>query len=624
MSPKEISIMFPTLRTLWRTLSGKALRKDRPGRRPAGCRPLLEVLEDRAVPASLSWSTGSFNVYATAVDSAGNVYITGTPGSNFSATPGAFETSGGGAYVAKLSPTGAVIYATYLGVDNMGGNDGGYGIAVDTTGDAYVIGQNLNVPTTANAIASSAGNFRSGGTDFVAELNPTGSSLLYGTYLPGTLGYSATLGNAGGIAVDGSGNIYVAGSAIAGFPVTAGAFQTSPLGGTGGQAAFFAKINPALSGTASLVYATYLGGNSGLGDAATGIALDGSGNAYLTGYTSSSNFPTTTEAFQKTFGGDLDAFVAKFNPSLSGAASLVYSTYLGGSGQDGYVFDDTLPYDNLPITDGPQTDGGITVNAAGDVYVTGSTTSTNFPTTKGAFQTTSNLTYKKGKSDSLPADAFVTELNPAGSALVYSTYLGGGTNTWSGGAGITLDANGDAELTGWTSSTVFPTKDPIQATNSGGYNAFVTVLNPSGSGLIFSTYLGGSMGGGSAGMGIALNTAGDAFVGGTDFVADIDPPAGPGPAASPQHPAAGQAAALAKPSSTIVQVGFYLDSNKDGTLEQGTDTFLGDATQSNPGIWTLTNSSAFGLTAGTYRLFARAEDSNGVFGDPVALTLTVQ
>ncbi len=332
-----------------------------------------------------------------------------------------------------------------------------------------------------------------------------------------------------------------------GLPVTAGAFQATCQAATGNTNAFFAKINPTLSGTASVVYASYLGGTGGLGDGASGIALDGSGNAYLTGYTSSSNFPTTAGAFQKTYGGGyLDAFVAKFNPSLSGASSLVYSTYLGGTGQEGYVFDDTQPYGYSTITDGPQTDGGIVVNAAGDVYVTGSTTSTNFPTTKGAFQTTSNLTYKKGKSDNLPADAFVTELNATGSGLVYSTYLGGGTNTWSGGAAITLDANGDAELTGWTSSTVFPTKNPIQATNSGGYNAFVTVLNPSGSGLIFSTYLGGSKGGGSAGMGIALNAAGDAFVGGTDFVADIDPPAGPGQAAGPERPAAGPAAALAQ------------------------------------------------------------------------------
>ena len=421
--------MLPTLRSLWRTLSGKAQRSTSPHPH-SSFRPLMEVLEDRAVPASLSWSNGSFNVYGTAVDGAGNVYITGNTGANLPATPGAFETSGDGAYAAKLSPTGALIYATYLGNGGSGSiNDGGYNIAVDAAGDAYVIGQNSNVPTSPNAIASS-------GDIFVAELNPTGSTLVYGTYIPGAVGYGWTEGNAGAIAVDGSGNIDVAGGATTGLPVTAGAFQATYKDGTGGTNAFFAKINPALSGTASLVYASYLGGTGGLGDAASGIALDGSGNAYLTGYTSSSNFPTTAGAYQKTYGGGyFDAFVAKFNPSLSGSASLVYSTYLGGSGQEGYVFDDTQPYDYSTLTDGPQTDGGIVVNAAGDAYVTGSTTSTNFPTTKGAFQTTSNLTYKKGKSDSVPADAFVTELNPTGSALVYSTYLGGGTNTWSGGAG---------------------------------------------------------------------------------------------------------------------------------------------------------------------------------------------
>jgi hypothetical protein len=481
-----------------------------------------------------------------AVDSAGDVYVTGNTDPNLPTTPGAFETSGSGAFVAKLNPTGtAVLYATYLG-NGTSGWDAGTGIAVDAAGDAFVIGINSNVPTTSNAIASSGGTNNPPQADFVAELNPTGSALLYATYLPGTVNYGATSGYSGAIAVDGAGNIYVAGAAASGLPVTAGAFQSAYLGGSGGSNAFFAKLEPALSGTASLLYATYLGGSGSLGDAASGIALDGSGNAYLEGYTTSSNFPTTSGAFQRTFGGGTDDFVAKFNPALPGAASLVYSTYLGGSGNDGYV-------SGAPYLDNLQIDGGIAVDSAGNAYVTSATTSTNFPTTPGAYQVTSNIVNSpKNSSIFSPSDAFVTKLNASGSALVYSTYLGGGGSkksggTRSGGASIAVDASGDAHVTGWTNSTVFPTKNALQTANAGGYDAFVTVLNPSGSGLLFSSYFGGS--GDDYGYGIALDSAGNAYVGGqtsssnfpttpgayqttpgSGFVLLIDPPADGQPA----------------------------------------------------------------------------------------------
>jgi hypothetical protein len=504
------------------------------------------VLEDRSVPASLSYSTFlHWTVYATAVDGAGNVYVTGQSDSGLPTTPGAFETTGNGAFVAKLNPTGtAVLYATYLGNGNFGQ---GTGIAVDAAGDAYVIGAQANIPTTANAIASSGvTNYP---PDFVAELNPTGSGLLYATYLPGTVNSPVTLGCSGAIALDGSGNICVAGAARAGFPVTTGAFQTAYLDGSGGNNAFFAKINPTLSGSASLLYATYLGGTGSLGDDASGIALDSAGNVYLTGYTGSNDFPRTSGAFQRSYGGGSeDAFVAKLNPALSGAASLVYSTFLGGGGADGYVSGRFFVLDNL------QTYCGIAVDSAGNAYVTGSTASTNFPTTPGAFQVQSSLS-NNGRSANDPSDVFVTKLNATGSALVYSTYIDGGTfvsgkfhgkpvisGTRSGGTSIAVDASGDAELTGWTNSTTFPTANALQTTNGGGYDAFVTVLNPAGSSLLFSSYFGGS--GNDLGYGIALDSAGNAYVGGNagssnfpttpgayqttpggGFVLKIDPPA---------------------------------------------------------------------------------------------------
>jgi hypothetical protein len=229
--------MWPMFRTLFHTLSGKTSGKGMHPRRYPRLRPCLEVLEDRAVPASLSYSSllnGA--VYATAVDSAGNVYVTGEANSGFSPTPGAYDTNGWGAFVAKLSPTGNVIYATYLGSAAPGEPHypAGTGIAVDAAGDAYVIGEGPTVATTANALATAD---PSGEADFVAELNPTGSALLYGTYLPGTLNDpNLTLGYAGcgwtGSLVPSS----VQGGAGAEIAAACGVFRVRrPLGGAAGD-----------------------------------------------------------------------------------------------------------------------------------------------------------------------------------------------------------------------------------------------------------------------------------------------------------------------------------------------------------------------------------------------------
>jgi hypothetical protein len=161
----------------------------------------------------------------------------------------------------------------------------------------------------------------------------------------------------------------------------------------------------------------------------------------------------------------------------------------------------------------PEIAGGIAVDSSGDAYVTSATTQSDFPTTRGAYQTTSNIYTKHGVPNG--SDVFVTKLNATGSALIYSTYLGSVTKSstaYSGGSGIAVDAHGDAYVTGWTNSTTFPTKNPIQSTNHGGMDSFVTELNPSGSGLLFSTYLGGNSD--DLGWGIALDTANNIYVGG--------------------------------------------------------------------------------------------------------------
>jgi hypothetical protein len=454
-------------------------------------RPWLEILEDRCLLSAPALGYSSYlpsTAYAVAVDGAGEAFLAGGPAG----------INGGAAYVARMNSAGtALAYLTTLGSD---GANCATGIALDSSGDAYVTGctTSTNFPTTANAAYQASAAFPDGSVQagFLTELSPTGS-ILYSTYLPGVVGldYIATEGPA--VALGRSGNVYVTGGANPGLP-TVGAFQsTDPQGGP-----FLAVLNPTLSG---LLYSSYLGGGAG-----TGVAVNASGDAYITGYTSSSTFPTTAGALQTSYTGKYDAFVAEFNPSLTGAASLVWSSYLGGSGTDGWISD------NHSVIAAGQTGPAIAVDSAGNVYVTGSTSSANFPT-KGAVQ--SQLGNPPGSGPTtIDSDTFVTKINPAGTALIYSTYLGG--NNLDGGAGIAVDGYGDAYVTGWSRSTNFPTLNPIQAQKSSGndiWNApnsdvFVAALNSAGSGLLFSTYLGGI--GDDYGFGIALDPSGNAYVAG--------------------------------------------------------------------------------------------------------------
>ncbi len=370
-------------------------------------------------------------------------------------------------YPLIIDPT--LVYSTYLGGNS---EDFGRGIAVDGSGNAYVVGYTLssNFPT-ANALQPANG----GNSDaFVAKLNATGSALLYSTYLGGNDGEVGF-----DIKVDDFGNAYVTGQTSSiNFP-TANALQ--PTFGGGYSDAFVAKLNASGS---SLLYSTYLGGNDF--DFGSGIAVDDAGNAYMTGRTSSINFPTAN-ALQPTFGGgNSDAFVAKLNATGS---ALLYSTYLGGSFDDG--------------------GSGIAVDVSGNAYVIGTTFSSNFPMT-GPLQPT----FGGGNSD-----AFVAKLNATGSALLYSTYLGGSGDD--SGSGIAVDASGNYYMTGGTTSTNFPTANALQPVNGSGgslgflYDAFITKLNATGSVLLYSTYLGGGFDDG--GSGIAVDVSGNAYVIGTTF-----------------------------------------------------------------------------------------------------------
>jgi hypothetical protein len=425
---------------------------------------------------------------AVAVDSAGNAYVVGQCGSsNFPYTSGAYQTTKGStydAYVMKINPSGSArSYATLLGGN---GTDYASAVAVDSAGCAYVVGSTYSstgsdtFPTTGGAFQTTYGK-GGGGDGFITKLNPTGTGLIYSSYFGGS-GTDAC----SGVAVDSNGCAYITGSTGSNNLPGSGSpgYKKTP---SGNYDAFVAKVSATGS---SLVYSTYLGG---AGDEnGSGIAIDSSGCAYVTGYTMSSNFPITSGAYRTTYVGNQDAFVTKLSSS---GTTLVYSTYLGGSAAD--------------------SGQGIAVDAVNCAYVTGYTESANFPTTGGAFKTA----YAGGGSD-----AFVTKLNSSGSALVYSTYLGGASQDEA--HGIAVDLTGCAYVTGATSSTNFPTTTGAYQTAYGGgsSDAFVTRLNQAGTSAIYSTYLGGNgqdcsfVGGGPIPVtntsGVALDPSNNAYIAG--------------------------------------------------------------------------------------------------------------
>jgi hypothetical protein len=376
-------------------------------------------------------------------------------------------------------------YSTYLGGT---GYDYANSIAVDSSGNAYVTGFTYGFDFPAMGAFQSSN--RGAPEAFVAKVNAAGTALVYSTYLGGS-GEDYGLR----VRVNAAGNAYVAGyTNSVDFP-TAHALQGSS---GGGYDAFLTQLDPSGSG---LVYSTYLGGNGD--DYAYGLALDSSGAAYLAGFTSSMNFPVSPRAVQTAYGsGAYKAFVSKVSADGS---TLVYSSYLGGERED-YA-------------------AGIAVDASQAAYVTGYTNSVSFPTVN-AFQPALG----GGPCGGVPCfDAFVTKLNPSGSAILYSTYLGGSGGDY--GYDLAVDSGGNTYVTGYTTSTHFPvTTGAFQRSNGGGYDAFVTKINPAGSGLLYSTYLGGL--GAETAYGIAVDSAGQAAITGYTGSANF-------PLASPVQSASG-------------------------------------------------------------------------------------
>jgi hypothetical protein len=420
------------------------------------------VTKVKANGTALLYSTyigGSGSDTATAIAvSAGNAFITGnTTSTNFpntaqqsgGTTVYPFQTTPGGAtdaFVTELNTIGnELVFSSYLGGS---GADFGQGIAVDSTGNVYVTGstQSANFPTASPLQANN-----NGASDaFVTVVNLTGTAILYSTYLGGSQADVAQ-----GIQITTSGgnaNVYVTGYTFStDFPL-ASPYQATNAGATD---AFVAEITINTSTEASaLTFSTYLGGSGD--DRAYGLALDGTGNVYITGATVSTDFPTTSGAYQTTNHGLSDAFVAKLNPAGS---ALLYSTYLGGSGVD--------------------QGNALAVTSAGIVFVTGFTQSSDFPASSyNPIQAILGISAGPLCGLSPCSDAFVTQLNAAGNALVYSTYLGGSGPDF--GQAIALDSAGDPYITGSTSSTNFPAiAGAFQSSLTGVTgNAFVAKIDP--------------------------------------------------------------------------------------------------------------------------------------------------
>jgi hypothetical protein len=377
-----------------------------------------------------------------AVDATGAVYVSGnTASTDFPTMNAAQPTPSEGGFddifVAKLSPDGtALVYATYLGGSD---HDVVADIAIDSTGAAYVsaLTRSSDFP-----MVQAFQPAKKGGSDAViAKLSADGSQLIYSTYLGGRNDEI----NAD-VAVDLAGAAYIAGTTESPDFPEVNALQSRPGGDV--QNVFVAKLSP--DGTA-LVYSTYLGG-TGV-DSAADIAVDSLGAAYVVGNTTSPDFPSVNPL--PVTGGGFDAFVAKLAPD---GTRLIYSTHLGGSGGEEAF--------------------GMAIDGSGAAYVTGNTSSGDFPTMNAL------------QPQLVDRDAFVVKIAPEGGAMIYGTFLGG--HGWDRGYDVAVDTAGAAYVTGFTESADFPTMNALQPALGGPRDAFVSKLSPDGAALVYSTYLGGS------------------------------------------------------------------------------------------------------------------------------------
>ncbi len=418
--------------------------------------------------------------YTIKINSTGNAFIAGyTESTNFPTIVGSYDVSYNSisdAFVTKLNTDGTgLVFSTYLGGSN---SDWASSITIDDLSNSYITGatRSSNFPSTAGAFDVSYNGNGNSSDIFVTKLNSLGTSLTYSTFIGGETEDIGT-----GIVVDNNGNTFVTGyTGSFEYPKTPNAFDT--ILNTGGiyntYDAFITKLN---SSGSSLLYSTYLGGTNE--DRASSIVIDNDGNAYIGGYTTSLDFPTTPNAYNMIFNGLVDIFITKID---SYGNSLVYSTYFGAPNWDDC--------------------SSITIDSANNIYLTGKTNSNSFPTTSQAYNTVLSGSY----------DAYVSKLNSYGTNLIYSTFLGGVSSD--NGIAIDVDNLGNSYITGYTNSneTTFPiTPGAISMVKKNGTDAFMSLFNSNGSALVYSTYLGSNSG--DYGNSIAVNSLGQAYIAGATY-----------------------------------------------------------------------------------------------------------
>ncbi len=440
-----------------------------------------------AVFSTYLGGSGEDTVRDVTNDAAGNIYVTGgTASSNFLTTAGAYDRTQNGSmdvYVAKFSPTGTLLWSTFIGGPNY---DRAYAIEIDSSG-VYVGGRaGTGFPTTAGAVQRTFGgdnnpNALYGTQDgFITKISLDGTTLLWSTYCGG-----ADRSFFRDIAVDASNSVYgILTDVSAQNPhITASAFQTSLQGG---DDAVVVKLS---SNASSVAWATYFGG-SGYDLGTPSIRVNAAGNVWVSGFTNSSDIPTTSGAYDTSYNGSGDIYVGKLNPS---GTALIYGTYFGGSAVE---FSETH---------------GLAVDSSGNAYLGATTKSSDLPTTANAFDRTYNGSggSSTGSNSNYPGDAFVAKISSDGRTLLAATYLGGSVGE--GLEGIALDSSGNVYVAGASYSTNFPvTSNAFQKLNSGQADFFAAKLSGDLGQLLFSSLAGG--GGSDFGRAVHASSTGDFYV----------------------------------------------------------------------------------------------------------------
>ncbi len=520
------------------------------------------------IDPTLLYSTllgGSSTEYGHAItlDDDGNAYVTGeTVSTDFPTITGAYTTTyqggNGDVFVSVLSADLSTLrYSTFLGGEST---DVGHAIALDDAGNIYLTGETSSgdFPTTSGAYTTT---HQTRADVFLSVLSPDLSTLSYSTYLGG---FWNEYGR--GVAVDTIGHAYITGYTHSeDFPTTMGAYTTTHQGGQFNYDAFVSVLDPAGNGESSLLYSTFLGGYnaSDTTDKSYAIALDDDNNVYVTGETLAEDFPTTSGAYTTTHSGDSDVFVSVLDPEGNGTNDLLYSTFLGGSEAD-------ICHD-------------LALDGDGNVYLAGVTTSSDFPATPGAYDTSLNEDYNK-------QDTFVAAFDPTLSTLSSATFLGGSGLESAQDTAIALldvDGTGQVYVTADTGSDDFPTTaDAYTTIHQGDVDVFVSVFSADLSGLSYATFLGGASG--DYGESIALDNDGNAYVTGFTYTSD---PADPG---FPTTPGAYTTTYQGGADVFVAKLGPAADLVIDKTVLPATPVYPGDTVTytlafSNRGVLTATH-----------------------------------